>query len=295
VESSLGSALQTEIEAVSSFPNELARLDVGPEEITQGHLDTLANQIQGLQEAAREAKRRQAQCRRLQWFTHCQLLYLSVARFLRGITTKVFDWRWAGIVIGTTALGGLSCIMTLSWTGGLCGIAFGSVVFTSLFYLPPDSTLPGNTEKRRTRLAELRSDRGKAMEWLSQLMGQIPAAEERHRGLAELLKEKQHRESQQYRLQQLRTRNWKALRSHEFERFLEEVFRELGYAVEMTRITGDQGADLLVSKAGHRIAIQVKGYFHSVGNEAVQEAYFATAYYKCEACAVITNGSIAVS
>ena len=79
------------------------------------------------------------------------------------------------------------------------------------------------------------------------------------------------------------------MRSHEFEKFLEEVFRELGYAVEMTRVTGDQGADLLVSKDGHRIATQVKGYLHSVGNEAVQEAYFATAYYKCGACAVITD------
>ena len=79
------------------------------------------------------------------------------------------------------------------------------------------------------------------------------------------------------------------MRSVPFENFLEEVFNTLGYVVETTRVTGDQGADLLVSTCGHRISIQVKGYFNSVGNAAVQEAFFGTAFYKCEACAVITN------
>ena len=102
-------------------------------------------------------------------------------------------------------------------------------------------------------------------------------------------RELDRKQSERYRRQQILKVDWKALRSVPFENFLEGVFKELQYAVETTRITGDQGTDLLVSKDGHRIAIQVKGYFNSVGNDAVQEAYFGTAYYKCEACAVITN------
>ncbi len=54
-------------------------------------------------------------------------------------------------------------------------------------------------------------------------------------------------------------------------------------------MTGDQGADLIVSKHAHRVAIQVKGYFSSVSNSAVQEAHTAKDYYHCDASVVITN------
>ncbi len=53
--------------------------------------------------------------------------------------------------------------------------------------------------------------------------------------------------------------NWKAMRDVEFEQFLEKVFLALGYLVETTATTGDQGVDLIVVKDGIRIAIQVKG------------------------------------
>jgi hypothetical protein len=83
--------------------------------------------------------------------------------------------------------------------------------------------------------------------------------------------------------------NWKAMRDVEFEQFLEKVFLALGYSVETTAVTGDQGVDLLVSKNGVRVAIQVKGYHSSVSNGAIQEAFAGMAHYKCHACAVITN------
>jgi len=106
---------------------------------------------------------------------------------------------------------------------------------------------------------------------------------------SEELRQLECRQSSTFRRQQLLRRDWKALRSVPFENFLEEVFRELDYVVETTKVTGDQGADLIVSKQGHRIAIQVKGYFSSVSNSAVQEAHTAKDYYRCEASAVITN------
>jgi len=83
--------------------------------------------------------------------------------------------------------------------------------------------------------------------------------------------------------------NWKAMRDVEFEQFLEKVFQALGYIVETTAITGDQGVDLIVAKDGVRVAIQVKGYHSSVGNGAIQEAFAGMAHYQCHACAAITN------
>jgi HJR/Mrr/RecB family endonuclease len=83
--------------------------------------------------------------------------------------------------------------------------------------------------------------------------------------------------------------NWRAMRSADFEKYLMLVFKELGYSVADTRVTGDQGVDLIVADGTLRLAVQVKGYHNSVGNSAVQEAFAGKAFYQCELCAVITN------
>jgi len=101
--------------------------------------------------------------------------------------------------------------------------------------------------------------------------------------------------SREYQLKQLYDRNWKAMRSIEFEQFLEEVFTILGYSVETTAVTGDQGVDLIVEKRGVRIAVQVKGYLNSVSNAAVQEAFAGMAHYSCDALSVITNSGFQAS
>jgi HJR/Mrr/RecB family endonuclease len=91
------------------------------------------------------------------------------------------------------------------------------------------------------------------------------------------------------RKNQLRLIDWRSLRGVPFELFLVDVFTMLGYVVETTKTSGDQGVDLIVTKNGMRTAIQVKGYEGSVGNGAVQEAFAGKAHYRCQHCAVITN------
>jgi restriction endonuclease Mrr len=91
------------------------------------------------------------------------------------------------------------------------------------------------------------------------------------------------------RLRLLHT-NWRSLRGIAFENFLADVFRVLGFHVEMTKASGDQGVDLIVTKGkGRKIAVQAKGYDKSVGNKAVQEAFAGMRFYRCTDCAVITN------
>jgi restriction system protein len=63
----------------------------------------------------------------------------------------------------------------------------------------------------------------------------------------------------------------------------------LGYTVEKTKASGDQGVDLIVSGKGKRVAVQTKGYKDSVGNGAVQEVFAGMVHYKCNECAVVTN------
>src|SRR5438105_4158735 len=57
-----------------------------------------------------------------------------------------------------------------------------------------------------------------------------------------------------------------------FEQFLGTLFQGLGYRVEVTQYRGDYGADLVVSRAGVRTAVQAKRWSKSVGLKAVQEA-----------------------
>jgi hypothetical protein len=91
------------------------------------------------------------------------------------------------------------------------------------------------------------------------------------------------------RRNQLLLRDWRHLRGIAFEQFLVEVFEALGFVVETTKASGDQGVDLIAMRDELRIAIQAKGYGGSVGNDSVQQAYTGMAFYRCNRCVVVTN------
>jgi restriction endonuclease Mrr len=88
---------------------------------------------------------------------------------------------------------------------------------------------------------------------------------------------------------------WRHLTGKTWEGYLEQIFLKHGYKVERTKVTGDQGVDLIVSHGRIRLAVQAKGYAGSVGNKAVQEAVAGRLYYQCTHSAVITNSSFTKS
>lgn len=81
-----------------------------------------------------------------------------------------------------------------------------------------------------------------------------------------------------------------SLSGPEFEDFLAGLYRAQGYGVELTPLTGDYGADLILIKDRRRIAVQAKRYAGSVGVSAVQEALSGQAYYRCDTAWVVTTG-----
>jgi hypothetical protein len=94
------------------------------------------------------------------------------------------------------------------------------------------------------------------------------------------------------RINRLRSTNWEILQGVPFEQFLASIFVEWGYDVSTTKVSGDQGVDLVISKNGLELAIQAKGYpSTTVGNSAVQEAHTGMKYYGCHRCVVITNST----
>ena len=88
---------------------------------------------------------------------------------------------------------------------------------------------------------------------------------------------------------------WKELRGIDFEKYVKRVFEHLGYETEETPVTGDQGVDLVVISAGRRMAIQIKGYFNSVSNSAVQEVVAGMKFYHCYRSCVVTNSRFTAS
>lgn len=80
------------------------------------------------------------------------------------------------------------------------------------------------------------------------------------------------------------------LEGHEFEYYCAELLQKKGFVdVEVTKGSGDFGADILAEKEGVTYAIQCKCYTSPVGVKAIQEAYAGRDYYDRMVGAVLTN------
>jgi Restriction endonuclease len=75
----------------------------------------------------------------------------------------------------------------------------------------------------------------------------------------------------------------------EFEKWLGQLFDDLGFRVERTPYRGDFGADFVLTWNGMRIAVQAKRTSRAVGVRAVQEVVAARSFYGCERAMVVTN------
>jgi len=81
------------------------------------------------------------------------------------------------------------------------------------------------------------------------------------------------------------------LSPHDFEKFISQMFQDLDFTAEMTKLTGDFGADIILKKADHKIAVQVKRYDwnNRVGVKDINQAIGAKDYYGCDDVIVITT------
>lgn len=75
----------------------------------------------------------------------------------------------------------------------------------------------------------------------------------------------------------------------DFEKFLGTIFKRLNYKVEVTKASGDFGADLILWKDKKKIIVQAKRYKNKVPIKAIQEIVGAKAFYNADEIWVITN------
>jgi hypothetical protein len=267
----------------------------GGQAITPGHIYQAAGEIDRLKLVIRQNSgwRHCGELPTIAYYQACSLVRRLGDRF-------AFTWHVTALVLALpVAAVALPILVLLTrdvlWTLGLGLLIFGlaSAAFALLCLTPPDSTLTGLLEQqrrsRKTRLANLASSR-EALEravllhqsyvYQHQLASRYGELSRHHQDLLLRLKSRKN---------QLQLVDWRSLRGTDFERFLVDVFEALGYTVQTTKASGDQGVDLIATKAGRRIAVQAKGYSNSVGTSAVQEVVAGRGCYRCDACAVITN------
>ena len=80
------------------------------------------------------------------------------------------------------------------------------------------------------------------------------------------------------------------LEGHDFEYYCADLLKTHGFdEVEVTKGSGDFGADILAQKDGISYAIQCKCYDKPIGVKAIQEVYAGRDYYDCMVGAVMTN------
>lgn len=83
---------------------------------------------------------------------------------------------------------------------------------------------------------------------------------------------------------------WIVTTGLEYEEAISLVMSRIGYVVEKTPPSGDQGVDLVAHSGTTKIAIQCKLYTgNHVGNDAVQQVYAGMAFYGCDESWVVSN------
>ena len=146
----------------------------------QDQLIQIADGIQHLQEYAKLARRQQIRSLSRQWMVHFQLLYLAASRRLRPIPDSILSWRWAGVLIASTAIGGILFVVTLLWAVAICGFGLAAATLYCLLYLPSDSKLADITERLQSEGIELTSQRNSARGRVTQVSTKLSELQQRH-------------------------------------------------------------------------------------------------------------------
>jgi HJR/Mrr/RecB family endonuclease len=172
--------------------------------------------------------------------------------------------------------------------GLLSGILVGCGFYAFVRFLPFEEAISSQIHvlKRRKEFCD-ENARHRALLSQQKLLSQLVALRKSYEAKAKAAVDIRGRfESVQNRLACV---NWRALRGIEFEQFLVRVFEHLGYTVSTTKVSGDQGIDLIAVRSTVKLGIQAKGYCSSVGNDAVQQAHAGKSHYRCTHSVVITN------
>ncbi len=219
---------------------------------------------------------------RLRWREN---LVVQVAR-------KTFDQglmgRSGARAILLAAIIALFLIATVFWTlnpwvllaSAVLGAALGYLWLRHLLVYPPDSRVIEAETGLQQEAAELTERLLGTKTDSAGLAAQCKEARRTCQRFQAALRRRKHG---------LLTTDYRTLRDMAFVSFLAEVFENLGFSVETTKVGENQGVDLILTRAGVRIAVQATGQEGSVGNGPVRQVHTGMVFYGCQRCCVIAN------
>jgi HJR/Mrr/RecB family endonuclease len=111
-------------------------------------------------------------------------------------------------------------------------------------------------------------------------------AEQNHKFIAALLA---HFAEQNHKFRAIQIANIDSMTGIVFERYLQKLLSTQGYSVSTTQASGDLGVDLVASRSGEKIAIQVKRSKTKISRRAISDAVAGMQHYRCNKAMVITN------
>jgi hypothetical protein len=76
----------------------------------------------------------------------------------------------------------------------------------------------------------------------------------------------------------------------DFEHWCAARIEAQGWAVRVSKSTGDQGVDIEAMRGGKTVAVQCKRYQQPIGNKSVQEAFTGMTHYSADLAVVIGTG-----
>jgi len=255
-------------------------------ECSESHVNSLKNKVSHIESSISSLQRKAR-------ITEIERSLWEVAVESRNFFETRAEWK---IIVGVTvplAVGAISLVFgrfvvsssSYYVATGIAGAVLGTIVIALLLFVPSFETVKKHHLSSTKKIDSFRETLSSLTDGKTTLQEDLRLAYQRFKQL-----DSDYKNSlREHICRKLYSRNWKAMRSVEFENYLQEVFETLGYDVETTGVTGDQGVDLIVLKNRWRIAIQVKGYLNSVSNKAVQEAFSGMVHYNCQACVVVTN------
>ena len=85
--------------------------------------------------------------------------------------------------------------------------------------------------------------------------------------------------------------HWNKMTGHAFEQAVANLFRNIGFTADVSNRGGDGGVDIILQKAGRRIAVQCKRYKSAVGPHVIRDLWGTMNYLGFnEGCIVTTTG-----
>jgi len=77
-----------------------------------------------------------------------------------------------------------------------------------------------------------------------------------------------------------------------FENFVGSLFQKMGYQVQTTSLSGDQGIDLILRKGTKLAVVQCKRYANSVGQPTIRDLYGVMVHTRADEAYLVTTGTV---